>query len=99
MPRDYQNPYSDDVPVSKESMDDSGGDEEHGHIEGKSYVVPKEICADMKVGDEMVVKIVGQDEDSYQISYAPKEKGGKDEGGDMSEESAPAEGSMASYMS
>lgn len=87
---------------SKGAMEDSGGDEEHDHEQGKSYVVPKEICADMKVGDEMVVKIVGQDEDSYSISYSPsKEKGdGEGKGGEMGDEtSKPAEGSMASYMS
>lgn len=97
MPRDYNNPYSDDNPDQKGDMGDSGGDEEHAHVEGKSYVVPKEICADMKVGDEMVVKIVGEDEDSYQISYAPKEKGGEEEGSEEME-SEPKDGSMASYM-
>jgi hypothetical protein len=50
----------------------------------------------MKVGDEMVLKIVGVDDDSYEVAYAPKE--GKSE---QEEAPAPApapEGSMQSMM-
>ncbi len=59
-------------------------------------MVPSELCPGMKVGDEMVVKITGVDDDSYEIAYAPKE--GK---GEQEEAPAPApapEGSMGSML-
>lgn len=74
--------------------DDSGGNKPHDT--GVTAVVPSELCPGMKVGDEMVVKIIGVDDDSYEISYAPKEGKPKAEEGEVS---APApEGSMGSML-
>jgi hypothetical protein len=94
MPEDY---YGDGdaaagggAPAPEESGD------EQPHDTGTTAVVPSELCPGMKVGDEMVVKIVGVDDDSYEVSYASK--GGK---GEAEEAPAPApapEGSMQSMM-
>jgi len=94
MPEDY---YGDggDAPASGGSTAvDEGG--EQPHDTGVTAVVPSELCPGMKVGDEMVVKIIGVDDDSYEVAYAPKE--GK---GEQEEAPAPApapEGSMQSMM-
>ncbi len=91
MPEDY---YGDGGGTA-ESSSASRGNEEPNDT-GVTAVVPSEMCPGMKVGDEMVVKIVGVDDDSYEIGYKPKE--GK---GEQEEAPAPApapEGSMASMM-
>lgn len=95
MPEDY---YGDgDSGDMAHSSASKGGGEDQPHDTGTTAVVPAELCPGMKVGDEMVVKIIGVDDDSYEISYAPK--GGKDEEAGEGEASAPApEGSMASMM-
>lgn len=101
MPEDY---YSDGpTPSTGITRDEGGeggqdGDEKTSHDEGTTAVVPSELCPGMKVGDEMVVKIVSVDDDSYEISYAPEK--GKSEG-DEEEPGGQAEvpqGSMASMM-
>jgi len=99
------NPYNDDGDeggqVSTQNTADvnSHDDEkrEDGD-EGKTYVVPKEICPDMKVGDEMVTEIVRVNDDSYEIKYAPKKEGEKG-GGEEHEMGGEDEGSMHSMMS
>jgi hypothetical protein len=95
MPEDY---YGDGGGDSQSgggmAPDDSSG--EQPHDTGTTAVVPSELCPGMKVGDEMVVKIIGVDDDSYEIAYAPKE-GGEEEA--EAPASAPApEGSMDSMM-
>jgi hypothetical protein len=97
MPEDY---YGDgdssagaEAPRGAE-MHEEGG--EQPHDTGTTAVVPSELCPGMKVGDEMVVKIIGVDDDSYEIAYAPKEGKGEEE-----EAPAPApapEGSMQSML-
>ena len=42
--------------------------------EGKTFLVNKEICPGMKVGDEMVSRIVAIHEHEYELEYAPKEE-------------------------
>lgn len=93
MPEDY---YGDgDVsPGGSPSADEAGG--EQPHDTGTTAVVPSELCPGMKVGDEMVVKIVGVDDDSYQIAYAPKEGEGQKE--EMPAEAPAPEGSMSSML-
>jgi len=94
MPEDYYGDGGGSAPSGAETMDESGHDEPHDT--GVTAVVPSELCPGMKVGDEMVVKIVGVDDDSYQIAYVPKKGKGDEE---ESTASAPApEGSMASMM-
>jgi hypothetical protein len=95
MPEDY---YGDgDAAASgggAKAPEEAGGEEPHDT--GTTAVVPSELCPGMKVGDEMVLKIVGVDDDSYEVAYAPKE--GKSE---QEEAPAPApapEGSMQSMM-
>ncbi len=91
MPEDYYGD-GDAAPSGGSDMSDQGGEP---HDTGVTAVVPSELCPGMKVGDEMMVKIIGVDDDSYQIPYAPKEGKAKAEG----EAEAPApEGSMASML-
>lgn len=93
MPEDY---YGDGGDAQGGGAAESSEGGEQPHDTGTTAVVPSELCPGMKVGDEMVVKIVGVDDDSYQIAYAPKE--GK---GEQEESPAPApapEGSMSSML-
>lgn len=55
-------------------MPDMGGSD-MPHDEGKTYEIPSDICPGMNVGDEMVLKIVGESDGKYQVSYAPAEGG------------------------
>lgn len=90
MPEDYYG----DGDQSSDTPAPSGG-EDTPHDTGTTAVVPSELCPGMKVGDEMVVKIIGVDDNSYEIAYAPKEGKGEEE----TPAPAPApEGSMASMM-
>jgi hypothetical protein len=95
MPEDY---YGDGDGASDGGAASTQGDpNEQPHDTGTTAVVPSELCPGMKVGDEMVVKIVGVDDDSYEIAYAPKE--GKPEEQEEAPAPAPApEGSMQSMM-
>lgn len=99
MPEDY---YGDGDAgggdMAYDSASKGGGGEDQPHDTGTTAVVPSELCPGMKVGDEMVVKILSVDDDSYEIGYAPKEgKGGDEEA--AAEAPAPApEGSMQSMM-
>lgn len=96
MPEDYYGGGDDDAGT----VMPSGGDDDKGntpHDTGTTAVVPSELCPGMKVGDEMVVKILSVDDDSYEIAYAPekgKPKAKEEEAGEA--EAPPAEGSMAS---
>jgi hypothetical protein len=95
MPEDYYGDGDSQPGATGETMDE-GGHDDQSHDSDTTAVVPSELCPGMKVGDEMVVKIVSVDDDSYQIAYAPK-------GGGSKEKEAPAqapapEGSMASMM-
>lgn len=73
--------------------------EDQPHDTGTTAVVPSELCPGMKVGDEMVVKILSVDDDSYEIGYAPKEGKGEDKGEGEAPAPAPApEGSMSSML-
>lgn len=99
MPEDYYGGGNDGA-SSVMPSDDGGGDDKNNspHDTGTTAVVPSELCPGMKVGDEMVVKILSVDDDSYEIGYAPKEGKSKAEG-EESEGAAEApapEGSMAS---
>lgn len=80
MPQDYYDDggHGPTGPGSGPAADAEGEDESHD--EGSTAVVPQELCPGMKVGDEMVLKIVSVDQDSYEVKYAPsKDKGGADE--------------------
>jgi hypothetical protein len=82
----------------------SHGEDMHKTSDGREYdanetaVLPKSICPDMKVGEEMVLKIVGVDEDSYQVSYAPEKGGDEEEGEDHKLAPEHDDSSMASMM-
>jgi hypothetical protein len=100
-----QNPYNDDGDEggqvsTQNTADVNSNDDEHREDkdEGKTYVVPKEICPDMKVGEEMVTEIVRVNDDSYEIKYAPEKGKGEDKGGEHEMGGEPEEGSMASMM-
>jgi hypothetical protein len=96
MPEDY---YGDGDAAPSEggatAPDELGG--EQPHDTGTTAVVPSELCPGMKVGDEMVLKIVGVDDDSYEVAYAPKE-GKPDEQEETPAPASAPEGSMASMM-
>lgn len=57
------------------------GQEDQGQ---QTALIPKSLCPDMKVGDEMVVKIVGGHENDWEVEYAP-EKHGEDEAESVSQ--------------
>jgi hypothetical protein len=50
---------------------------------GQTYLINRDVCPDMKVGDEMVVKIEAIHEKEYEVSYAPEK---------ADDEGAPKEG-------
>ena len=93
MPEDYYGDGESPAGGGAKAPEESGGDEPHDT--GTTAVVPSELCPGMKVGDEMVLKIVGVDDDSYEVAYAPKEGRGEEEA--PTPASAP-EGSMQSMM-
>jgi hypothetical protein len=99
MPEDY---YSDGpTPSTGITRDEkSGGDEgeDSPHDTGVTAVVPSELCPGMKVGDEMVVKILSVDDDSYEVAYAPDKGKPKAEEPESEGEAQVPEGSMASMM-
>ena len=78
----------------------AGAQEEKG---GKTFLINKEVCPGMNVGEEMVVKIEAVHDDEYEVSYAPepKEEGGEGRGMEMAggvvsaPEAPPPGGSMA----
>jgi hypothetical protein len=41
---------------------------------GQTAVIPTELCPGMKVGDTIALKIVGVDDDSYEVAYKPDEQ-------------------------
>lgn len=87
------NMYSDDPEQGSEPKSPQK-DEEYS---GETTLVPSSLCPGMKVGDEMVVKIVRIMDDQYEIAYAPE----KGKSGPAEEsEPAPASGKsdLASMM-
>ena len=68
-----------DKPNPEAPADKKEGDEgEH-----PTFLVNKDICPGMKVGDEMVSRIVAIHENEYELEYAPKEEGKGEEGGEQ----------------
>ena len=95
MPEDYYGDGDASPGGGAPAPENEGGGQPHDT--GTTAVVPSELCPGMKVGDEMVLKIVGVDDDSYEVAYAPKE--GKPDEQEEAPAQAPApEGSMASMM-
>lgn len=45
----------------------------------QTTLIPKSLCPDMNVGDEVVLKIVAGHENDWEVEYAPKSEG-KEEG-------------------
>ena len=69
----------DDYFGNEPSSDNASEQSEDGEKESrKTFLVNKDICPDMKPGDEMVVTIDRVLEDEYEISYAPKKEGEDD---------------------
>lgn len=94
MPEDYYGDGGDAAGGGGAPAPEEGHEEPHDT--GVTAVVPSELCPGMKVGDEMVVKIIGVDDDSYEISYAPEK--GKPKAEEEASAPPPSEGSMASMM-
>ena len=91
--QDNEDLYSDGAPNAPES---AGADDEKESSEGaKTAVIPKELCPDMKVGDELGLRIVRVNEGDYEVEYEPK---GESEEAAPEPAKAPDEGSMASMM-
>lgn len=93
MPEDYYGD-GDAAPGGDAAPEEAGGNQSHDT--SNTAVVPSELCPGMKVGDTMVVKIVGVDDDSYEIAYEPKD--GKPEEEEVPAPAAAPEGSMQSMM-
>lgn len=98
MPEDYYGDGGSSPSGGGPATAEEPGDD-RPHDTGTTAVVPSELCPGMKVGDEMVVKILSVDDDSYEIGYAPKEGKGEDKGEGEAQAPAPApEGSMGSML-
>jgi hypothetical protein len=52
-----------EAPAEKEDRKEAGES-------GKTYLINKDVCPDMQVGDEMVVKIEAIHEGEYEVSYS-----------------------------
>lgn len=96
MPEDYYGDGGSSPSGSGPATAEEPGDDQP-HDTGTTAVVPSELCPGMKVGDEMVVKILSVDDDSYEIGYAPKEGKGEEEAPAAAPAPAP-EGSMSSML-
>lgn len=81
MDQDYLGDGGDSAAATAETDDDSTQSTDDS---GNTAVLPSELCPGMKVGDKLVLKIVGVDDDSYEVAYKPDEQSEED-----SEVSAP----------
>jgi hypothetical protein len=70
---------TEDQPGDKEETAES----EQESIGERTALIPKSLCPDMKVGDEVVLKITGGHEKDWQVEYAPaKGKSSSSDSGD-----------------
>jgi hypothetical protein len=90
--------YGEDEPSPAPNPNgEEGGGDPKGDDQGKqTAVLPAEMCPGMKAGDEIKLRIVSADEDSYEVSYEPEDKG--PEKGASEPQAEVPEGSMASMM-
>lgn len=79
--------YGGDGPtLAQEPAPDAQKKKPEQEQDGKTFLINKDVCPGMAVGDEMVVKIEGIHENEYEVSYAPEHKdepakeGGEQEG-------------------
>lgn len=77
------------APPEKE---EAGGEEQHE--DGSTFLVPKEACPDMQVGQTMTCKVTKVMDDQYQLSVMGE---GEAEKGEMEEAPAPPS-ELASMM-
>lgn len=64
--------YYDDGPSEEPSAVPS--DEQAMEGDEKTAVLPSELCPGMKPGDQIVLRVVGVDKDSYEVAYEPKDE-------------------------
>lgn len=91
MPADY---YSDSVEAPQTAETPPREQENE-----QTTTIPKSMCPGMKIGDVVPLRIVGEMENEYQVSYgkgSPAEETESPESEDMME--SPAPGGMASMM-
>lgn len=58
--------------MAEPAAPDAQKPEEGKQDDGQTYLINKDVCPDMKPGDEMVVKIVAIHDKEYEVSYAPE---------------------------
>lgn len=75
------NPYQDGEPSGPPANQDPGQMEEKKEGE-QTELLNSSICPGMKVGEELVLKIVGVHDKEYEVAYAPKEEKEPDEPGE-----------------
>jgi hypothetical protein len=101
----YNDEYGDGNDMAGSAVATPGSDtmEEH-HDEGEEYgktaVLPSELCPGMKAGEQIILRIVGVDKDSYEVAYEPEEKGeeGEMEGKVTAPQTSPGASEMSSMM-
>lgn len=76
----------------------SGPDEEEQEEGQQTTTVPKSICPGMKVGDEMVLKIVADHDQSWEVAYAPGKDQEEEGGGGQGYGGPPPDEGMGSMM-
>jgi len=84
MPEDYYSDAPVGAPEAEPAARDQTADEQ------TTAVIPKSICPGMKVGDEVVLRIVAEHADEFEVSYAPEEGGDEEEAAEPGEEAPPA---------
>lgn len=93
----YSDGSSDPAPATPSGVegDDKPSEGADDSNEGKTFVVPEEVCPGMKPGDKMEATVTRVNEGSYEMKYEPKEESQEEA---PPEAAAPPEGSMASMM-
>lgn len=88
----YGNPGPEEDMYGDSQVAAPSGPEGEAQQDSETTLVPKSICPGMKVGDEMVLKIVGDREQDWEVAYAPKEGSKEEEAGESPAEESQEQG-------
>lgn len=89
--------YGDSSPEPGEPPHDEKAEAKEDQGE-RSATLPKSICPGMKPGDQMVLDIAQVTDDSYVVTYTPKDEPVKGEEPSEPAGAPPGEGGMSSMM-
>ncbi len=92
MPSDYYSDGEDNPTASPEKTSEEA-------TEQQTTLIPKSICPGMKVGEEVVLKIVREHGDEFEVAYAPEPESPEEgETGEGEAASAAPESEMSGMM-